>query len=1079
MLNNMKITCLYSFLSLIGLFSLSPISQAGIVVTCEAQYAVVSWPLCEKPNEAYDGTLLIIKGEGFTPGLNITRVILVKGGFQNNPKIEIPLGGWTLYPNRKTMGLKVGDDGKFILNVNTPRNGVSYGDYTVRVQLQEILPGIPPCATYPTHPIPCKPNITYTNIDAPQQITILAGPRRKDVKQQEFSCDGPEPGKCYGYGRFSFDGGPYAHVLPGRHTAVRLRPQGSNSSHDVVIGPFILVNADQYIHYKDANFTPTWTCLRSNTNTNRGPACKKLGKYDLIVAAYRDSIWIEHVVKTIEFVPPPDYVPPPPPAKPQVTFRVDISRVRKQGEVGPTLPITPDSVIRVDFRGMPDKFFGESCLPELIFDGKPMGKYNERYLGEEYYKKRDPYVPYNMNHYIPSKITARAQPYSITVLCDTDTKRYIAEAQVVVKSSPLAPVIVFIPEKIKAGAKFTARITNLPPNSTLTRIYWHNAQGWPAGTASFSPNIRVTNDGTIVIKKILPSEAGKRLDRGEPIPPGTTTPTRISNSPLLSLVAVIAEENGNQFNVVGTPIDIEPTCPLNQPAAITLDADTFDFTGAGGKINFKASNFNCYTGLWGQLTLGQQSFTLAAGAVIDAGDPGYDWRVPQSRQTDEQGNFVGTLRLVSAGSYPTDAVTGLITVTTWPAICRDREIPRCDAIDGARSASATVRAIPKVFIWATPGKLKADEQLQITWKGFTPNVQGQVSLDRDDQIILRRYLDSGEPLSVTIPAKTPTGRHMLKLDDGQGHTSTTQIEVTAQAIINPVDPNPGPPNNNDSKPVNDNDPPSVTVTPNPAAQGQEVKISAKGFSRNSLLTIYFDKNQISGRADYFTAPGFEKSYKIPLSQPNGPFVMKVTDIYGKQAQVIVEIRGKRMEPTILLAKQNGLPGKTILLNGKNWNKKATFQAYLKQGANHYPLTLVSNACLSWLGTGVSGDACVEDEIRQLWQIPDTIPAGDYRFILSDGANLAEATFKILAPKAASENAARIKAEQGGGKVTEPTKKIQEDTARTTTCSAGSTYSVTFKQCMQDVPDKRSPYDGLPCPPAGSVPGYAMSGCIPQ
>ena len=77
MLNNMKITCLYFFLSLIGLLFLSAISQAGIVVTCEAQYAVVSWPLCEEPTHAYEGTLLIIKGDGLTADLNITRVTLV------------------------------------------------------------------------------------------------------------------------------------------------------------------------------------------------------------------------------------------------------------------------------------------------------------------------------------------------------------------------------------------------------------------------------------------------------------------------------------------------------------------------------------------------------------------------------------------------------------------------------------------------------------------------------------------------------------------------------------------------------------------------------------------------------------------------------------------------------------------------------------------------------------------------------------------------------------------------------------------------------------------------------------------
>ncbi|MDO8482990.1 MAG: DUF805 domain-containing protein [bacterium] len=63
-------------------------------------------------------------------------------------------------------------------------------------------------------------------------------------------------------------------------------------------------------------------------------------------------------------------------------------------------------------------------------------------------------------------------------------------------------------------------------------------------------------------------------------------------------------------------------------------------------------------------------------------------------------------------------------------------------------------------------------------------------------------------------------------------------------------------------------------------------------------------------------------------------------------------------------------------------------------------------------------------------------------------------------------------------VEDETIKIKENTVEVTTCPTGSTYSFTFKQCTQDVPDKLSPYDGLPCPPAGSVPDYTMRGCIP-
>lgn len=48
------------------------------------------------------------------------------------------------------------------------------------------------------------------------------------------------------------------------------------------------------------------------------------------------------------------------------------------------------------------------------------------------------------------------------------------------------------------------------------------------------------------------------------------------------------------------------------------------------------------------------------------------------------------------------------------------------------------------------------------------------------------------------------------------------------------------------------------------------------------------------------------------------------------------------------------------------------------------------------------------------------------------------------------------------------------------CPAGSTYSFTFGTCMEDAPQKLSPYDGLPCPDnVDSIPAYATKGCIPQ
>lgn len=59
----------------------------------------------------------------------------------------------------------------------------------------------------------------------------------------------------------------------------------------------------------------------------------------------------------------------------------------------------------------------------------------------------------------------------------------------------------------------------------------------------------------------------------------------------------------------------------------------------------------------------------------------------------------------------------------------------------------------------------------------------------------------------------------------------------------------------------------------------------------------------------------------------------------------------------------------------------------------------------------------------------------------------------------------------------PAPSPQQEEGTVPSCPVGSTYSFTFKQCIEENPQKQSPYDGLPCPPEGSVPSYTTKGCI--
>ncbi len=112
------------------------------------------------------------------------------------------------------------------------------------------------------------------------------------------------------------------------------------------------------------------------------------------------------------------------------------------------------------------------------------------------------------------------------------------------------------------------------------------------------------------------------------------------------------------------------------------------------------------------------------------------------------------------------------------------------------------------------------------------------------------------------------------------------------------------------------------------------------------------------------------------------------------------------------------------------------------------------------------------------RIPEETNAGEYTITVRDTLEQI-ATAKLSVDAVASPKVI--------APLPEPSPKTSEGKTTVTpdnnaqgpvSCPTGSTYSYTFKQCIQDVPDKLSPYDGLPCPPAGSVPDYTIRGCIP-
>lgn len=188
--------------------------------------------------------------------------------------------------------------------------------------------------------------------------------------------------------------------------------------------------------------------------------------------------------------------------------------------------------------------------------------------------------------------------------------------------------------------------------------------------------------------------------------------------------------------------------------------------------------------------------------------------------------------------------------------------------------------------------------------------------------------------------------------------------------------------------------PTVVVQPSSAAQGELVRFLASHFSHNALLTIQFNGNRVSGASDYYSGGVFVKEYRIPSSLADGRYTVNVADGYGLTAQAEIAIRGASKQPTLTLGKRQEFAGGTINLSGEGWDKKAPFEAALRNKNGSHSLRLITNACVQRIGDKSFGN-CAEDEIVQIWEIPGDVPPGEYQFALGNSSAWVSAPFTVL------------------------------------------------------------------------------------
>ncbi len=157
---------------------------------------------------------------------------------------------------------------------------------------------------------------------------------------------------------------------------------------------------------------------------------------------------------------------------------------------------------------------------------------------------------------------------------------------------------------------------------------------------------------------------------------------------------------------------------------------------------------------------------------------------------------------------------------------------------------------------------------------------------------------------------------------------------------------------------------------------------------------------------------------------------------------------------------------------------ATVTGFAPLGTVTIMLTQPENASIKLSGFADYTDS--NGALNKQVKIPEETKAGTYMIVVQD--TLGQTAESELTIEAASAQNVVV---PGTSPSALPTPVVENtntppsnNPGATPSCPSGSTYSFTFQRCIEEKPDKLSPYDGLPCPPAGSVPNYTTYGCIP-
>ncbi len=1001
---------------LVGLACIGQDSRASSVwLSCDIQDVPRTHPpVCQDAPVVFEGQYVIVKGKGFVDQTAWTVGQVYVTSTESKPnkyeRVE-PVTHRrtfsihsTFYEGEKLWFPREVQDGSFIAVIRIPERFLASAgmpdnqDRTLYIDLSG-----PPPKSGGSAPIKTVEVV----------IRLRKGLPQKEIRQELFECDGPDPTRtrinplanpnpklnalCHAGGAFSFVGGPYAEARRGGYGAswLVLRPPGDTNKSN-----WKSVRPNQFDASTAPNPLPD-QIMRYQRGQWFLPTIQELAEHPVWQLSFTNREGFTRDIGLIEVAPPSKAGPPP--APPPKSY--SLANVRR-GEAPHFL--RPDSAKsyqggKIDADIPADAFIcptSGSCPP-----GWPIGftdqansqRYCAAYLNNRRVSGAIAYGQPGKMHKLSLDVPDDLRPdsYKLSLSCpqvkgsfyygEMTWERFDAEGGKVDIAAPrAAPDVVLeaLAPPPDAGAsvrdlncspcngeKYSVEVNQLTKGDTVQLIQWSDGGGWPAGSDILAHNQAVANSSPFKLMAWIPEQAD------------------LKDLPLHYLSVKLKDTFDNVYDVPATAIKskkkagvypfnggwnfhklcaaLKPTQPIKLEKIVTpVDLWT------GPRIVASLSNVDCMSEVRAKIAVR----ALAIEQNL------YGQNTGVTRTTD----------LVDVQfELPSQEDSWLDRVT--------HEMPAkvtFTSLASGRTITADITLLPRLAIKVLTQPAKAGQSVDIEWRGFPSNQSATLLFDRTPLNNTYPFmLEKGQPITVRLPEGV-TGSHTLTLTGAGGKSASATIEIAGNSA--PVGKNPPNPSNACDQT------PCIQVQPEAAGQGDLITVMFSGFPQNSQVKFTLRDKWLINSGHYQSSAIDSIQYRLPAGLPDGDYAIVAQSIPFPKltATRTIKIAGKRKTPT-LVALPIPLPNNqvswyrlgmhSIHVQGRYWALGAPFTATLisEDLRIHKLAAPPLNGCLGKILGEYMSNTCneYEGEIIQFWQfwpLNPTVQPGLYVLQLSDG-----------------------------------------------------------------------------------------------